>query len=822
MATNRSVVALIASASALSLSRAPAVAQPQQSSSRSAAILAAPNCRLEAGAPDSAPISDGKLIAGLGGLLHKKKDEQPAHGSDGKAGAKPSSDQHAANGSAQTQPKKPADDAASHNVKPNNTSASTGSGAGATQQSPAYCPDAALISVLRDLNRALGQPEETEKIDNVNLRAVLDEAKQILSKSLELPDLQADRIDRANGSGMSTEAWAPGEVKLADGSRGSLAVVWAKRVNGLINVTIAGESPDKHVPNGRRMGQFVVVLNARSPVSKGIDIQTQSEVRYWVGKLNQIVIECDCAEPAEDATVSDTTTDIKKKPPMILGAVITDRAREYLVKLQGSQPRLAVARVTEEAAGARPLSARASVQPVRDALLGSPAGSALSDSDQQASATAGGALAGTADSGSAASQRALPGPVPDRSGLRPNSDQLTAAAAKISDGTTFGAVPESKPGETSAARETTAASGTGTSSADGPTTASTGTGTPAASTTASTTTGTAIPTASTGDAATSPAASIGTATTSPAASNGTASNESGMTPSIGTDNPVEVKAASAPEPAPATASATVAGSGGPDPYAGLAPATESGAMLDADTPPMPEVAPPGPKPRLASAAPTSPGWNDLVPSGAPVSETIRQPSASAHVVIPDRAVAGQLMSASVLNAQGACEPCVELTFNSSVVQTDVKGAAVYMVPEDSNPGRSLSIMLAARPDGPIAAVDVLQPLSVPSEQEPPKVDRVLPSAFQNQSTIVIDGHNFDGFGAHNHVSIDARTEARVIAASPVQLKVQLPAGMASGVHSLTVSIGDMHSNAVSFNFFAPQSRPGQAPARFVSQPRRIR
>jgi hypothetical protein len=237
---------------------------------------------------------------------------------------------------------------------------------------------------------------------------------------------------------------------------------------------------------------------------------------------------------------------------------------------------------------------------------------------------------------------------------------------------------------------------------------------------------------------------------------------------------------------------------------------------------MPEVAPQGPKPKLASAgAPSSPGWNDLVPSGEPIPETIRQPSASAHVDIPDRAVAGQLMTASVVNSQGGCEPCVELTFNSSVVQTDVKGAAVYMVPEDSNPGRSLNIMLAARPDGPVAGVDVLQPLSVSAEQESPKVDRVLPSALQNQN-VVIDGHNFDGFGAHNHVSIDSRVEGRVLAASPVQLKVQLPSGMTSGMHSLVVSIGEMHSNAVAFKFVAPPPRSGVSPRYLPQQPRRLR
>jgi hypothetical protein len=757
--------------------------------------------------------ADGKLIAGLGGLLHKKKDEQPAPSNNTKPGAKPAADQHVGN-SAATPPKNPSEAAASRNVKPNIVA-------------PVFAPDAALISVLRDLDRSLGQPEETEKIENVNLRAVLDQARQILSKSLELPDLQADRIVRAHAGGMNTEAWAPGEVKLADGSRGSLAAVWAKRENGLINVTIAGESPDTRVPNGRTMGQFVVVLSARSPVSKGMDIQTQSEVNYWVGKLNAISIECDCAEPTGNATASDTMSDVKKKSPVILGAVITDRAREYLAKLQASQTKLPVPQPTGETVADKPKAADAParpVRPVRDALVGSAPGSALSQSVEieNGSAANGGApsqveatTSGTENGAARPAPVALPVPstatkvaaqMPSPGGSAPSAGTDATgnapAPAEVATTPASGSAPSS---QDAAPANPSAPVSPGTASLGAPTPASQG-ATPASA---------SSPVAHSTAAASSPApGSQATASASPSAP---ASREAGSA-NAPTQIPSGATIASSASPA---ASPTVVGAGGPDTTLALEPGTESGGAPDADTP-MPEVAPQGPTPKLASAgAPSSPGWNDLVPSGEPIPETIRQPSASAHVDIPDRAVAGQLMTASVVNSQGACEPCVELTFNSGVMQTDVKGAAVYMVPEDSTPGRTLSIMLAARPDGPIATVDVLQPLSVSSEQEPPKVDRVLPSAFQNQN-IIIDGHNFDGFGAHNHVLIDARTDGRVLAASPVQLKVQLPSGMASGVHSLVVNIGEMRSNLVCFKFVAPPPRAGVAPRYLPQLPRRLR
>jgi len=252
----------------------------------------------------------------------------------------------------------------------------------------------------------------------------------------------------------------------------------------------------------------------------------------------------------------------------------------------------------------------------------------------------------------------------------------------------------------------------------------------------------------------------------------------------------------------------------------MQPLTAGGGALEADTPSLPDVTPTGPQ--LSSAAlpgaNSSPGWGEPAPSGEPIPETIRQPSAAASVIVPDRAVAGQLITASVVNNQGACEPAVELTFNGIVVQTDKKGAAVYMVPDDANPGRSINISLAARPDGPVYGPEVLQPLTVPAEQEMPKIDRITMAPKQNQN-IIVDGHNFSGFGSHNHVSIDARLDARVLAASPVQLKIQLPSGLAAKAHSLTISIGEMRSNSIEFNCATAQPRTSLPARRFTPQPR---
>ena len=98
------------------------------------------------------------------------------------------------------------------------------------QQPIGSVADAALISVLNDISRVLKDPAELAKIEDVNQRAVLSVARQVLAKALQKPGLVSDRIVHnggKNATAMSTEAWSSGEVKLSQQSRGSLTAVWA-------------------------------------------------------------------------------------------------------------------------------------------------------------------------------------------------------------------------------------------------------------------------------------------------------------------------------------------------------------------------------------------------------------------------------------------------------------------------------------------------------------------------------------------------------------------------------------------------------------------
>lgn len=429
---------------------------------------------------------------------------------------------------------------------------------------PSYLPDNALISVLRDIARTLKEPAELEKVTDLNQRAVLRAARQILNKALESPDLSADRFvhDRKKSvSTMSIEAWASGDVRVSEQSRGSLSAVWAKHENGLINISIAGNSNDKTAPNGRKIGEYVVFISAKSPIEKGFDIQTQNEVDFWIGKLASITIECASSdEQAIAATPAGppVTSALESHAP-VLQAIVTQRGRQYLATADDANPN------------------------------------------------------------------------------KPNANKQPAAKA-------------AKPG-------------------------------------------------------------------------------------------------------------TVNG------------ATVQSAVKKPATPP-----------RIINAVPPA--------------ELIQLPSAEANVVAPDRVIAGQAMTASIVGGNGAIEPYVALNFNGALVYTDKKGQALYAVPDDATPGHSLGVKFAERPESPGAAVEVIQPLGIPTQQQAPKMDRI--ALFSANRFAVIDGHNFDGIAGSNRVTLDGLFDAKVLSASPVQIKVQLPVGVHAGSHIVIVTVANLRSAPVAF------------------------
>jgi hypothetical protein len=197
---------------------------------------------------------------------------------------------------------------------------------------------------------------------------------------------------------------------------------------------------------------------------------------------------------------------------------------------------------------------------------------------------------------------------------------------------------------------------------------------------------------------------------------------------------------------------------------------------------------------------SSSGWESPA-----LQESTKQPSLDASLMVPDRAIAGQFVTVGLTDADGNAEPLVELTFNGSPSPTDKSGRVTYMVAEDATPGRSLNIALGQRPELSPVVVDVRQTLSVQSDKEPPAIDKVTQMAGANR-IVVIDGHNFDGDGEHDRVYIDGTLQAKVLSASPLQVKALLPDTVQPGARSVAVEVADVRSNAASLQYATTQVR----------------
>lgn len=187
------------------------------------------------------------------------------------------------------------------------------------------------------------------------------------------------------------------------------------------------------------------------------------------------------------------------------------------------------------------------------------------------------------------------------------------------------------------------------------------------------------------------------------------------------------------------------------------------------------------------------------PGGRPASTAgTRMPSPSAQMLLPEKAVAGQYMTVAVLNPNHAGESLVQLTFNGSAIATGEDGKALFMVPPESIPGPTLQVAMPARQDSMPLTVTVLQPLETPSMPQIPRVD-VVSRLVQARGTLTIDGHNFDGFADRNRVIIDGVYDARVLVASPVELKADIPGDLIPGPHTVTISTNGLRSNPGQFD-----------------------
>ena len=194
-------------------------------------------------------------------------------------------------------------------------------------QAPKYEMDTALLSVLKDITKALKESEDVGKLEDPAQKLAVTTATEALEKALAGAEINPNRIvgsdikDRLE-KGLSAESWDSGELDLSGDARASLSVLWAKKVNGLVNVSIAGNCGGKTGPSGERAGEFIVVINGKSTLDSGFDIQSQSTVNFWLGKLTSFTVD------AGNASASNKDTVVPLK------AVVTPRRKIFLEKLE--------------------------------------------------------------------------------------------------------------------------------------------------------------------------------------------------------------------------------------------------------------------------------------------------------------------------------------------------------------------------------------------------------------------------------------------------------------------------------------------------------
>ncbi|PWT94534.1 MAG: hypothetical protein C5B53_12940, partial [Candidatus Melainabacteria bacterium] len=180
--------------------------------------------------------------------------------------------------------------------------------------------------------------------------------------------------------------------------------------------------------------------------------------------------------------------------------------------------------------------------------------------------------------------------------------------------------------------------------------------------------------------------------------------------------------------------------------------------------------------------------------------------APSDLIFPERAIAGAPLTVSLAGAvQGSGQRQSGLSFNGVPVNQDEDGKAIYNVPEDATPGKSLKVTRPGEPEGLLGVVEVLQPLAASDQQEPPHIDSVT-NPVHPGGMLVVSGHNFQGVWHENAVLIDGKKSTVLKACSPVQIKVLIPNDIEAGKHTITVNCRDCLSNEASFEAIAVEAK----------------
>lgn len=756
--------------------------------------------------------------------------------------------------------------------------ASAASGTAAvTSEKPVLLPDNALVSVLQDISKNLGELNETSGVETADDKIIVGLARQILDRSLGSGELKDNRILAAEHSNsakhtMTTEAWASGDVVISDKLRGSVATVWGKRINGTLHVTIAGECQNQALSNGEKVGEFIVVVKGRSPVKSGFDIQSQSDVTYWIGAIDAISVEAACtrlkeksaegeAAPSSPTKSGDIKGEVKKKSRgVVLEAVLTHRRLQWLkaMALYQEQQQLLAQQLAEEAlienavATASDTGRGASGDEVKAGKRKSVGDAAdgeriaqrtdnkndsaktsnkitSSDDDEEDDVDEGDRVVRRSSDEDGDADRVARNPKTtspaarkqaDQSSDEDDEDQDSVQSSSTKDKTaqrvpskTDSAKDERKPTEGDNEQKDADVkrviadqkkSDERDEKSDNSKKTVVKTDEKQPKTPVVTANNSKSKDAEPGDtrkSAKNPWTNKFDESTTTSSSEASPSSKWPSTVATNTN-------VSATPSVSAIANPTIA-KGEPawkdDWSRDGGDSTIQNPLTTNQTSSHPGTTTPSP----ASTGPSLTRISALTPAPAQASSRAwespalnlapRSPSLGANLLYPERAIAGQFLTVSVLAKDKQPERSVELSFNGSTISTDAQGQALYMIPEDMPPGQTLHISLAERPEVSSKVVDILQQLDDGSTKRTPRIDRVSPFVAAD-GVLIIDGHEFDGLADKNRILIDNGVDARVIASSPVQLRILIPGKILPGSHTVTITDSNLRSTPAKFEF----------------------
>lgn len=780
----------------------------------------------------------------------------------------------------------------------------TESSARAPQRAPGYAADTALISLLNDVARALKDPAEQAKLGDEDQRFVVQMALDVLNKALESRNDANRIVDKKSlqGSSMSAEAWSSGDVKVSNDCRGSLAAIWAKRENGMLNVTIAGACRDKVSPSGKNVGEYVVVISAHSTVQKGFDIQTQADVAFWLAKLSSINVDAACCSTESASSSSESTPEsaesdtkeLKKNSTVVLQAIMTERERLFNVQaetplnLQTETPHdvhaetQAVVKANEQSDKERAKAERKAKEE-QEAAANAEQKRKLEEADRRAEAEqkqkhdeevrlaqaekqqkadeklrkekekeqrAAEKEQRAAEKEQKAAEKERLAEI-DKEQKAAEKERLAAIEKeqkqsekasdkkkrkedqKLADAKVDKAEELVRKNQHLSREDAILAEATRQAELEQSQGASTSAiASMKSDTSMRTTRDDAILAEAARQVELEQAQGIGPRIGQDEARerrddailaeatrqaeherreaadmrvpfssyNSTDFKNSGTTIVDIGDQQTALRPTPTTSDNTSTISSSSESSSTNSSTAAAANEAPSGTLMQYP-PPISPITPDTNPSQLLANREASKGWDS---PGVPTD--IQQPSNGATMVLPERAIAGQYITASVIDANHTGESGVELGFNGVSLATDGQGQVTFMVPEDAVPGHSLTVVMPGRAGVRPCPIEVLQPLSTASQQDAPSVDRTSP-LVSSHGTVIIDGHNFDGRADRNKVLIDENTECKVTAASPVQLRATLPTSLTPGVHFATVRCGQNKSNPGRFDLVSAEVQP---------------